>query len=84
MEFLVGFAEKHGVQALGWAIALLLAWKFFSKWDGNIIKLTDNVTELTTIVKVQQERMDNMESDRREDREALKNLQEVVFRVKYK
>lgn len=80
----MGFAEKHGVQALGWAIALLLAWKFFSKWDGNIIKLTDNVTELTTIVKVQQERMDNMESDRREDREALKNLQEVVFRVKYK
>lgn len=84
MELLIDFAEKHGVQALGWAIALLLAWKFFSKWDGNIMKLTDNVTELTTIVRVQQERMANIEKDQREDREVLKSVQEAVFKVRYK
>lgn len=84
MEFLVDFAEKHGIQALGWAIALILTWKFFNKWDGNIVKLTDNVTELTTIVKVQQERMNNIEKDRQEDREAIKTIQGVVFKVNYK
>lgn len=63
MEVAIELFDKFGIQALGWAIALFLGWKFFGKWDGNISKLTDNVTELTKIVAVLSEKVSNNEDD---------------------
>lgn len=77
MEIILDFVKEYGVQSIGWAIALVLAYKFVLKWDSNITKLTENVTELTTIAKVQQEQLDNIKED-------IGTLQSHVFKVKYK
>lgn len=81
MELLLNFAEEHGVQSLGWGISLFLGWKFFTKWDGNIVKLTDNVTELTTIVRVQQEQLHNTQEDVREIKAKLSNEPIVKYKT---
>lgn len=77
MEIILDFVKEYGVQSIGWAIALVLAYKFVLKWDSNITKLTENVTELTSIAKVQQEQLNNIKDD-------VEALQGVVFKVKYK
>lgn len=77
MDIILDIVKEYGVQSIGWGIALVLAYKFVGKWDSNITQLTKNVTELTTIVKVQQEQLDNIKED-------VGALQSHVFPVKYK
>lgn len=63
MEVAIELFDKFGIQALGWAIALFLLWKHFTKQDENTSKLTDSVTELTRIVAVLNEKVINTEDD---------------------
>lgn len=83
MEIIIQVIDKYGVQFLGWGISLYLAWKFFSKWDENVEELKKNVTGLTEMAKLQNQRLDQHEEDKKEMKEDIKGLKAAVFIVKY-
>lgn len=83
MEIIIQVIDKYGVQFLGWGISLYLAWKFFSKWDENVEELKKNVTGLTEMAKLQKQRLDQHEEDKKEMKEDIKGLKAAVFIVKY-
>lgn len=77
MDIILTLFKDYGIQALGWGIAIFFVVRFLNKQEKTTEKLTDNLTDLTGIVKVQQEQINNIKQD-------VETMQGVVFKVKYK
>lgn len=83
MDVALKIFDQYGIQALGWAVAIFLAWKFISRWDVNITKLTDNVIELSAMVKVHQSELES-EKKRNDNQDGeIKAIKRKVFKVIY-
>lgn len=87
METILKLIDQYGGSALGWIVALGILYvagnvlnrlvsSLVKKLGDNFDKLTENVTELTTISKVQQEQISGLTED-------VRDLKAAVFIVNY-
>lgn len=91
MEVIYQIFKDHGWSSAGWMVAALAVYLLVKNYNGvikqlrsNVVVLTDVVTELKMMVKVQQEQIDNQKKTSADLREDLQLVQEKVFEVNYK
>ena len=83
MEWVIEIFKTYGVSGAGWIFTAALAYHLFRKLINNQERTTDNLTELTGIVKVQQEQIKHLNESKTEMGNDIKELQAAVFIVRY-
>jgi hypothetical protein len=91
MEVIYQIFKDHGWMSAGWIVAAIAIFLLAKNYNGvikqlrsNVVMLSDVVTELRSMVKVQQEQIDNQKKTSADLREDLQLVQREVFTVNYK